>query len=211
MKLKDKDESIGALNRSKILTAAEKEFALNGYKGARVQSIADRAGLPKTNVLYYFKSKEVLYVALLDEILRIWNGQFDAATAEDDPAAVLAQYITEKMEISRTRPYASKIFALEIINNAPHLDEFYTGQIEWMNGRVAVIQSWIDAGKITVKDPYCLLFNIWATSQHYADFSAQITVLKGKKFDKAAFKNATNELVALILNGCGLTVPLEYK
>ncbi|MCF2948983.1 TetR/AcrR family transcriptional regulator [Paraglaciecola aquimarina] len=209
--MKDNEVSIGAQNRNKILNAAEKEFALNGFKGARVQSVADRAGLPKTNVLYYFKSKEVLYVAVLDEILRIWNGQFDSATAEDDPAAVLAQYITDKMEISRTRPYASKIFALEIINNAPNLDEFYTGQIEWMNGRVAVIQSWIEAGKISVKDPYCLLFNIWATSQHYADFSAQITVLKGKKFDKAAYKNATKELISLILNGCGLTVPNEYR
>ena len=47
-----KEISVGELNRSKILNAAEKEFALHGFKGARVQQIADRAELPKTNVLY---------------------------------------------------------------------------------------------------------------------------------------------------------------
>ena len=66
-----KEISIGELNRCKILNAAEKEFALHGYKGARVQQIANRAKLPKTNVLYYFKSKELLYMALLEDILRL--------------------------------------------------------------------------------------------------------------------------------------------
>jgi len=67
--LSKKDDSIGAINRAKILTAAEKEFAIHGFKGTRVQKIADRAELPKTNILDYFKSKDGLYPALLQEIL----------------------------------------------------------------------------------------------------------------------------------------------
>ena len=116
---KHNEISVGELNRSKILIAAEKEFAMHGFKGARVQQIADRAELPKTNVLYYFKTKESLYLALLDDILRLWNSRFDEATATDDPAEVLAHYIADKMEISRSRPDASKMFALEIINGVP--------------------------------------------------------------------------------------------
>jgi TetR/AcrR family transcriptional regulator len=206
-----KEPSIGELNRKKILDAAEKEFASHGFKGARVQQIADRAGLPKTNVLYYFKSKESLYLALLEDILRLWNSRFDEATVEDEPAEVLAHYIADKMDISRNRPDASKMFALEIINGAPNLSDFFkTQHSAWMDGRVAVINQWIAAGKLENTDPHYLLFNIWATSQHYADFSAQINELRGKPMTQGDFTEATNNLVNLILTGCGLTVPDEF-
>jgi TetR/AcrR family transcriptional regulator len=207
-----KEISIGEFNRSKILNAAEKEFALHGFKGARVQQIADRAELPKTNVLYYFKSKESLYLALLEDILRLWNSRFDEATVGDDPAEVLAQYIADKMEISRCRPDASKMFALEIINGAPNLNAFFKDQhASWMAGRVAVITQWIEQGKLVATDPHYLLFNIWATSQHYADFSVQINELRGKPMTRNDFAEATNNLVKLILTGCGLSVPIEFE
>jgi TetR/AcrR family transcriptional regulator len=207
-----KEISIGEFNRSKILNAAEKEFALHGFKGARVQQIADRAELPKTNVLYYFKSKESLYLALLGDILRLWNSRFDEATVGDDPAEVLAHYIADKMEISRCRPDASKMFALEIINGAPNLNTFFKDQhASWMAGRVAVIKQWIEQGKLVATDPYYLLFNIWATSQHYADFSVQINELRGKPMTRNDFAEATNNLVKLILTGCGLSVPIEFE
>ena len=204
--------SIGDVNRSKILQAAEKEFALHGFNGARVQQIADRAELPKTNVLYYFKSKQSLYLALLEDILRLWNSRFDEATVSDDPAEVLARYIADKMEISRCRPDASKMFALEIINGAPNLNAFFRDQhASWMAGRVDVIKQWIDQGKLAATDPYYLLFNIWATSQHYADFSIQIEELRGKPMTQSDFAEATSNLIKLILTGCGLSIPTEFQ
>ncbi|WP_158770209.1 TetR family transcriptional regulator C-terminal domain-containing protein [Paraglaciecola sp. L1A13] len=210
--LSKKDDSIGAINRTNILAAAEKEFAIHGFKGTRVQRIADRAELPKTNVLYYFKSKDGLYLALLQEILSLWNSSFDNAKAQDDPAEVLATYIADKMEISRLRPDASKIFALEIINGAPNLSSFFKDQhSSWMNSRVSVLRQWIELGKLPEIDPHYLLFNIWASSQHYADFSAQITELKGRAMDQIEFSNATKSLVKLILQGCGLTVPPRFQ
>lgn len=209
---KNKDGRIGAQNKALILAAAEKEFALNGYRGARIQQVADRANLPKTNVLYYFKSKHELYMAVLEQILSLWNSAFDLASIDDDPASVLARYIAEKMEISRTKPEASKIFALEIINGAQNLSHFFKEQhVAWMKGRVEVIQHWIDTGKIQTPDPYFLLYNIWACSQHYADFSAQITELQGQPLDNEGYSEATKALISLILNGCGLSVPPEYQ
>ena len=50
-----KTGNIRVQSQHKILIAASTEFVLQGYKGATVQSIADRAGLPKANILYYFK------------------------------------------------------------------------------------------------------------------------------------------------------------
>ena len=169
-----KEPKAGAIrqhNKQRILTAAEEAFAEHGFKGTSVQKIADMAGLPKTNVLYYFNSKQGLYIAVLEQILSLWNSAFDSATVEDDPAEVLAQYISDKMRISQEKPQGSKIFALEIINGAHNLTDFFKhNHVSWMQSRVGVIQQWIDQGKIDTQDPYYLLFHIWSCSQHYADF-----------------------------------------
>ena len=210
-----KEPKLGAIrqhNRQKILFAAERAFVENGFKGTSVQKIADRAGLPKTNVLYYFKSKQSLYVAVLEQILNVWNSAFDSATAEHDPAEVLAQYIADKMRLSQEKPEVSKIFALEIINGANNLTDFFKENHEsWMQSRVDVIQQWIDRGQIQTQDPYYLIFHIWACCQHYADFSAQITHLRGNRMTSDDFSEATKSLVQMILKGCGLNVPEQYK
>lgn len=52
-------QTIRSHNQAVILAAAEEEFVLQGFGGATMQSIADRSGLPKANVHYYFKSKKI--------------------------------------------------------------------------------------------------------------------------------------------------------
>lgn len=211
-KTKGLDAGVGAVNRRKILEAAEKSFAQFGFKGTAVQKIADEAGLPKTNVLYYFKTKQELYIAVLEDTLSLWNSRFDEATADDDPAEVLGAYIAEKMEVSRTHPLASKIFAMEIINGAPNLSGYFDEEhARWMKGRLSLLNQWIEAGKLRQIDGEYLLYTIWASTQHYADFSAQITRLRGQKMVKADFEKATRELITLIVGGCGLKVPERYQ
>lgn len=206
------DARIGSRNKAIILAAAEREFAQNGFKGTSVQQIADAAALPKTNVLYYFKSKQGLYLALLKQIMQLWNSRFDRATVEDDPAETLAHYIAEKMEMSRTHPQASKIFALEILNGAPNLNQFFSDDHKnWFEGRVEILKAWIAQERMNAVDPEYLLFNIWACTQHYADFSCQIVSLRGKAMRKADFEDATRNLIAVVLQGCGLVVPDKYQ
>ena len=53
--------------RASILAAANREFAENGIGGARVDSIAERAGINKRMLYHYFGDKEQLYLAVLEE------------------------------------------------------------------------------------------------------------------------------------------------
>ncbi|MDK1385297.1 TetR/AcrR family transcriptional regulator [Sinorhizobium sp. 8-89] len=53
--------------RASILAAATKEFAENGMGGARVDAIAERAGINKRMLYHYFGDKEQLYLAVLEE------------------------------------------------------------------------------------------------------------------------------------------------
>jgi TetR/AcrR family transcriptional regulator len=52
--------------RKKLLTAARREFAQSGLAGARVDEIADRAGVNKQLVYHYFGDKDALYLAVLE-------------------------------------------------------------------------------------------------------------------------------------------------
>lgn len=212
--MKDKGKPIspiGAKRRSLIMSAALKTFAETGYKGASVQKIADAAALPKSNVLYYFTSKRRLYSEVMQSILAMWNSSFDHVTVDDCPAIALANYIADKMDISRTNPYSSKVFAIEIINGSPNLDpSFKHAHKLWMQDRIEVIDGWVAAKKIADINPEFLLYQIWSSTQYYADFSSQIENLHGNKLTEHAYAEATNTVVKLILKGCGLEVPSKY-
>ena len=106
-------------NRALILEAAERIFAEKGYDGATTAAIAAAAGLPKSNLHYYFPTKEAVYRAVIDQTLRLWLAAFDHISADDDPAAALAAYVRRKMRHSFEHPLASRVFAQELLRGAP--------------------------------------------------------------------------------------------
>ncbi|MHB9800771.1 TetR/AcrR family transcriptional regulator [Pseudomonas sp. MT3] len=196
-------------NEEAILAAAEEEFARHGFKGTSMNTIAQRVGLPKANLHYYFSNKLGLYVAVLSNILDLWDSTFNHLTVDDDPAIALATYIRAKMEFSRRYPQASRVFAMEIISGGECLSEHFSQDYRaWFAGRAAVFQAWIAAGKMDPVDPVNLIFLIWSSTQHYADFATQIAFVTGRKrMSKQDFGDAGDNLIRIILKGCGLTPP----
>jgi len=194
-------------NVQAIIAAAEVEFARHGYKGTSMNAIAQAANLPKANLHYYFSNKLGLYVAVLSNILDLWDQSFSHLGVDDDPATALAGYIRTKMEFSRRRPLASRVFAMEVISGGEHLSgHFNQDYLEWFRGRAAVLQAWIDAGKMDPVDPVHLIFLLWSSTQHYADFTSQIARLSGRRrLTREDYERAADSLVQLILKGCGLT------
>lgn len=61
--------SAGERTRERILDAAEEMFVRYGYEGARMDQIAQAAGVRKANIYYYFPGKDELYRALVDRTL----------------------------------------------------------------------------------------------------------------------------------------------
>jgi TetR/AcrR family transcriptional regulator len=196
-------------NEEVILAAAEEEFARHGFKGTSMNAIAQRADLPKANLHYYFNNKLGLYTAVLGNILQLWDSTFNNLTADDDPATALAGYIRAKMEFSRRYPLASRIFAMEIISGGECLSSHFNQDYRtWFRGRAAVFEAWIAAGKMDPVDPVNLIFLLWGSTQHYADFANQIAFVTGRKrMSKQDFAEAGDNLIRIILKGCGLTPP----
>ncbi|HEY0286680.1 MAG TPA: TetR/AcrR family transcriptional regulator [Pseudomonas sp.] len=194
-------------NEEAIMKAAEDEFARHGYKGTSMNTIAQNAGLPKANLHYYFTNKLGLYIAVLSNIIELWDSTFNHLKVEDDPAAALTQYIRAKMEFSRRRPQASRIFAMEIISGGECLNAYFSQDYRtWFQGRAAVFQGWINAGKMDPVDPVHLIFLLWGSTQHYADFATQICRVTGRiRLTKQDMEVAADNLIRIILKGCGLT------
>ena len=197
-------------NEEVILKAAEDEFARHGFKGTSMNTIALKAGLPKANLHYYFTNKLGLYIAVLSNIIELWDRTFNTLTAADDPAQALSRYIRAKMEFSRQQPQASRVFAMEIISGGACLTEYFTQDYRiWFQGRAAVFQAWIDAGKMDPVDPVHLIFLLWGSTQHYADFATQICRVSGRsRLTRQDMQDASDNLIRIILKGCGLTPPV---
>ncbi len=199
---------VGAIrkrNEALILQAAADEFVKHGYKGTSLQSIADRVQLPKANILYYFKSKKGLYLALLEEILNLWNDGFSDDALDQDPAEVIETYVRGKMSYSRTNPKESKIFALELIHGAPNIhDAMELPMVKWTEGKATIIQTWVERGLIKPIEPLYLLFMIWGTTQFYADCDTEIHLIKGRQLSEQEYEQATQFVVDMVLNGLGL-------
>ncbi len=196
-------------NEEVILAAAVEEFARHGFKGTSMNAIALKAGLPKANLHYYFSNKLSLYLAVLSNILELWDSTFNHLSVDDDPAEALAGYIRAKMDYSRKHPEASRIFAMEVIAGSPCLSQYFNQDYcSWFNGRAAVFQAWIEAGKIDPLDPAQLIFLLWSSTQHYADFGSQICRVTGRgELTHQDFSRASDNLIHIILKGCGLTPP----
>lgn len=193
-------------NVDQIVKAAEKQFADNGFSGTTVSSIAEAAGLPKPNVLYYFKSKEGLYRAVLKRILELWMEAMHDLHVDDHPREALRGYIVRKLRQSRDFPDASKIFAAEILHGAPYVREELEGPLKvQFDDTVAVFRAWIAKGWMDPVNPEHLMFTLWASTQSYADFALQMKVLLGREeLTDDDFDNAIELLTRLVLKGCGV-------
>ncbi|WP_110676409.1 TetR family transcriptional regulator C-terminal domain-containing protein [Salinicola sp. RZ23] len=194
-------------NERRIFDAAELVFARHGYRGASIQAIAAAAELPKSNVLYYVGSKRRLYVALLERTMTRWNTALSDISEEDDPATVIEAFIRSKMALSQTHPLSSRLFANEILQGAPFLQETLAGSMrEWVESRAAIFRRWAEQGRMDPVDPVWLIFLIWSATQHYADFEAQVIGITGQaQLGDADFAAASDCLCQVILKGCGLT------
>jgi len=201
-----KQGTIRLQSEQKILLAAQEEFILQGYKGATVQSIADRASLPKANVLYYFKSKEKIYQRVLELTLSMWDQAIGDIRIEDGPKVAIEKFIATKVKMSFDNPSASKIYALEIIQGAQHLKEFARTYLrQWVRKKAKIFQHWIDNGEMQSLDPVNLIFLIWSSTQHYADFETQIlTIMNRADYEQDDITHVTEFLTDIILRGCGL-------
>lgn len=194
MTLQQPQTRIQKKNREAILDAALDVFSEHGFRGATLDQIAATAGLSKPNVLYYFASKEAIYTALLSGLLETWLDPLRAIDPDGEPVDEIVAYVMRKLQMSREYPRESRLFANEIVQGAPRILDQIEGPLRTLVDKTAAMfHGWMREGRLAEVDPHHLVFSIWATTQHYADFSAQVTGILGSS-DDAQFETAARFL-----------------
>ncbi|MGC1506085.1 MAG: TetR family transcriptional regulator C-terminal domain-containing protein [Sulfitobacter sp.] len=182
-----KPSRIQQRNRRVILDAALEVFSRHGYRGATLDQIATQAGLSKPNILYYFAGKEEIHVTLLSQLMKNWLDPLVEMNAAGDPVEEILGYVHRKLDMAQEFPRESRLFAGEILQGAPRMrPELEANLKPLFDEKCALIQNWIDAGRLPALDPRHLIFSIWASTQHYADFESQVSLLLGGTVDPYA-------------------------
>ena len=200
---KTKTTRIQETNRGIILDAALEVFSAYGFRGSTIDQIAEKAGMSKPNLLYYFPRKEDIYVNVLEKTLDEWLTPFRHIDPKGDPLDELAKYIVAKLKLSESRPESSRVFANEILHGAPAIGDFLQSHLRnIVDRKVGVIRTWIDDGRLAPIDPHHLIFMIWATTQHYADFKVQIgAVVPDRVKDKNFYEETAASIITILFNG----------
>jgi TetR/AcrR family transcriptional regulator len=193
-----------------ILREAVRLFAERGFEGTAVAEVAERAGLSKQNLMYYFTTKHALYKRVLDDVLDAWLARMASlADPSQDPADVLRAYVRAKLRFSREQPLASRVYAMEVIGGAKlYGEQIRERVVPLLRQDIAVFERWIAEGRIAPVNATHLLFAVWAMTQSYADFSAQMTlVLDRPALTKQDFEDAAQLITGMVLAALGLKEP----
>lgn len=193
-------------NQTLILETAERVFARQGLAKTTTQMIADEAGLPKANIHYYYRSKKDLLEAVLEKILKLWLDSVSQFNEADGPKLNLTRYIGEKLDQSRLYPNASKVFAMALIGEEAFvLDYLRSYFVEALQKEKVIINAWVEQGLMKPVSVEHLFISMWAMTQTYADFDAQVKIVLNKEtLTEDDFDEAKQFIARMVLSTCGV-------
>ncbi|WP_338549231.1 TetR family transcriptional regulator C-terminal domain-containing protein [Roseovarius phycicola] len=196
-----KPSRIQQRNRALILDAALEVFSKQGFRGATLDQIAEQAGLSKPNILYYFEGKEDIHVTLLNRLMDEWLAPMREIDPNGQPLEEILRYVQRKLEMSREYPRESRLFANEILQGAPRIGSHLDRTLKpLVNDTVKIIEDWVAQKRIAKVDAHHLIFSIWATTQHYADFDAQVQALVSESNVHAGARDFLDTLYRRLLS-----------
>jgi len=108
--------------RAEILEVATREFAENGYSGARVDEIAEQTRTTKRMLYYYFASKEGLYTEVLERAYSDIRAAEQSVDVEHlDPLAAIRRLAELTFDHHEAHPDFIRLVSIENIHRAEHM------------------------------------------------------------------------------------------
>jgi AcrR family transcriptional regulator len=144
--------------RTALLNAARELFADRGFEGTRTQSIADRAGVNKAMISYYFKGKKGLYQTLLIEDLQATQNQLAAADSPDKPPVERLSKFLMTLSVALTHnPGMVRILVREQMSGSHNLEPRVWKQLfNFFKSVRQILQEGMECGSFRKIDPHAL-------------------------------------------------------
>ena len=180
-----KDESTEA----RILAAAKKVFVARGMTGARMQDIADEAGINKALLHYYFKNKEKLFEMIFVEITMNFFPRMKMIFESDDPLFIkIENFCSAYIDNILSNPYIP-IFVLNEIHQRPQwfVKKVLKAGPPQLTIFLRQVEESVKTGAIRPVHPMQLLLNI--LSMCIFPFVAKPMLMALTGIDEPAFRN----------------------
>ena len=106
--------------RAAVLEAAEAIFAEKGFAATRLEDVADRVGIRRASIVYYFKDKKQLYHAVLAGVFGGLLAKIgDALTGPDPLPARIEAGVCAWVDYVGARPSTARLLLREVADAAP--------------------------------------------------------------------------------------------
>ncbi len=201
----------------KILAAAREEFSERGIDGTRMQAIANRAGVNKALLHYYFRSKDKLFeVIIRDLVSGIWRAiradldrQPQALDLRSAVRSLVSAYITALSQ----QPEIPRILIRQLLNRDKNVRVIARTIIKEVGDAplriVAAFQREVKAGDIKKADPVQLMLNIVGMvivtflSQPIAEIVRKETGLS-IPYDERFYKARVDSIADMVFDGISI-------
>jgi AcrR family transcriptional regulator len=194
---KPKDES----TKDTILDAAKEVFMQKGYSGTRTQEIADKAGINKAMLHYYFGNKEKLFQVILTEATQLIAPMVVRSLSSDkDINGKLEDLVTNHVAILLDRPHLPMFVMHELSQNQ---GAFLTEMVDRhkvepvMLAFFQQVQEAGESGKIRKVDPVHLLVNV--ISMTVFPFIMRPMVTRIAEIPKSGYRSVLEQRVSEII------------
>ncbi|MBS1272603.1 MAG: HTH-type transcriptional regulator RutR [Candidatus Marinimicrobia bacterium] len=159
--------------QKEILRAALKEFVEYGQKGARMQSIADRANVNKALLHYYFSNKQNLHREVLHRVFRMAiNSIYQSIDEADSPENQIRGIIRAYFSLFRQNPAIPRLMLLELNANSSDFIEAFTqvfqaDTVPFPQKMIQIIEDGIERGIFRPVNPRQALLSTLGTVAFY--------------------------------------------
>jgi AcrR family transcriptional regulator len=166
-------------SQARILEAARGEFALHGYS-ARLQDIAERAGLSHPTLIYHFGSKERLYAAVIEDAMHDWADMTSlAVSAAPGGFDRVAALVDAGLEFFATHHDFVVIWRREAIEGGGRLEVAIAEHMRpFLDRAVAFLRREVAAGHLREHDSIELMQLVYGAVMTYfsdAGFRARLS------------------------------------
>ena len=182
----------------RILSAAGDVFIEKGLSGARMQEIADRAGINKTLLHYYFRTKKNIYARILGKVFAAFFSQIEEAFGDGSSfATVLRQFIDRLLDLLAANPRVPLFLMQELAQGGTIARDILvktlaSQRMTLPKRLVALILQEQQAGHLGPVDPIQFMITVLGSCIYF--FAAEpivrevlASVQPGKPFDRKAF------------------------
>ena len=149
-----------------ILEAAKSVFQRKGMAGARMQEIADKAGINKALLHYYFRSKQLLFDMVFKQAFKMMSKKIATILNTDEDLDVkIKKFTYEYISFVIKHPYLPNFILQELNNNPDFLKKMSESEaVPGFSVFKNQIRYLVKENKIKPIDPNQLIINIMALS-----------------------------------------------